>query len=80
MSCIERVAAALERRRKARHTAVAAQRGKTVGSAGEQLVCVALMTNIKNKVVMLRVEYAMKRDGSLDHSEIRGKMSAVLRR
>ena len=47
--------------------------------AGEHLVDVALVTDVEDELVLRRVENAMKRDGQLDHAEIRAEMAAGLR-
>ena len=55
-------------------------RRNAIETAGKHLVHVALMTHVHNKAVARRFEDAMQRDRQLDHTEIRSKMSAGLRK
>src|SRR5439155_21235150 len=50
---------------------------KAVLPAGEQLVDVALMTDIPDEFVLRRGEDGMQRDGQLHHAEIRTEVTAV---
>ena len=53
---------------------------KFAAAAGEQLVHVALMGDVEDKLVLGRVEDAVQRDRQLDHAEIRADVPAVFRR
>jgi hypothetical protein len=62
---------------KAGEPSAVAQGGKTVPSAGEKLMNVALVTHVENNMVVWGAEYPMQSQGQLHYAEIRGQMSAV---
>ena len=62
---------------KAGQAAELPQRVKLIPAAGEQLVYIALVSDVPQDAVVGRVEDEMQRDGQLDHSEVGGKMTAV---
>jgi len=64
--------------RVAREPALLAQLGKTVASAGEQLVDVGLVAGVEHDRVLRGVEDPMQGDGQLDDTKVGPKMSARL--
>ena len=67
---------ALRRVRKAGHTAELTQPVKAFCASGEQLVNIALMTDIKDKPVLFCVEHALDGKRRLHNAKIRRQMPA----
>ena len=53
---------------------------KLLSAAGKELMCVALMADVKDQPVAFGVEAAVQRDGQLDDAEVGGDMAACLRK
>ena len=51
---------------------------EAVAASGKKLVDIGLVADVEDEIVRRRVEDAMKRDGQLDHAQIRPEMAARL--
>ena len=56
--------------RETAESAALSQSGKLIASACDQLMNIALMSNVKYNVVMRRGKNAMNRQGQLDHAKV----------
>ena len=74
----ERVTVALLRAGKARNAVFAAQLGKARAAAGQQLVGVALVADVKQKLVLREIQHAMQGNRQFDYTEVRRQMAAGL--
>ena len=80
-SCVARavrVVLALAAQEKSVQPLVLANRVEPVEAAGEELVDIALVADIENKLVPWRVEDAVQCNRQLDHAKIRPQMAAGL--
>ena len=77
MPGIERVAGTFGTLGKAGQPSLAADRIDTVIAAGEHLMCIALMTDVKDNAVARTIEDTMQRHGQFDRAEVGRQMSAV---
>ena len=59
---------------------VLADGGKAIEAAGEQLVNVALMAHIKDKLVFWSFKNTMQRDRQFDHAKIGSEVAAGIRK
>ena len=73
-----RVVLALAAQEKSVEPLVLANRVEPVEAAGEELVDIALVADIENKLVPWRVEDAVQCNRQLDHAKIRPQMAAGL--
>ena len=71
MACNKRIVIALGRLWEARQPAVLPQGIEPVSASCDDLVCVALMTDVKNEPVFFRVVYSVDRNGKLYSPEVR---------
>src|SRR5215831_7480001 len=78
MSCPVGILVALRTKGKTAQAGRATNRGETVTPAGKQLMNVALVADVPNKLVFGGIENEMKSQSQFDNSEIRPKMAAVL--
>ncbi len=69
---------ALRAEREAIQTIRGADGVKTVLAPGQNLVDIALVADIPDKLVFGRVKYRVQRDGQLDDPEVRAEMTAIL--
>ena len=76
MSGVKRVAVALFPLGKTAHSAIFTQFVKPVLSAGQQLMCVGLMSHVPDKFVRREIEREVERHRKLYNTEIGGKMPA----
>src|SRR4029077_14709363 len=51
-----------------------------IEATGKHFVHVALVAHVKDKTVARRFENAVQRDGQLNHTEVRAKVTACLRK
>lgn len=72
----ERVVFALRPLGEARQPAALAQRADAIAAAGQDLVRIALVTDVPHQPVGGRVEHIMDRDGQFDNAEARSEMPA----
>ena len=70
---------ALGRLGKAGKAAISPQSGKTIHPAGQNLMHIGLVADVKNDAIFFRVKSIVYGNGQLHHAEIGGEMAARLR-
>ncbi len=79
VSRVERVVGAFAPFRETAHPVPTPQRGKILPAAGDDLVRVALVTDVPDDLVAGGFEYPVQGQGQLHHAEVRRQVAAVLR-
>ena len=78
MAGIKAIVFALTSAWKTGNTAIRSERVKLIVAAGDQLMRISLVTDIKYDLISRRIENTMQRQSNLNDTQIRGQMSAIL--